>query len=401
MGKQDFMDNYSRLKKVAVLIFKNIIGRSSNEESDELLKWRYEQPENEKLHQKFLDKENIKTEYERLRIIDHSNAMNNMKARIAVHNRRKVKQYIRKISAVAAILITLVSALVMLDGTIYNFFGSGSILAEQQIKHGQVKALLTLCNGKSIQLDDAKTIIKEEQALISKAENGSLSYEGITPAQQGKIKFNDLVIPRGGEFSLVLEDGTKIWLNAESKLRYPIAFTGEERKVYLEGEAYFKVAKGAKPFIVDVQGQLVQVYGTEFNISGYPSDPKVYTTLVEGKVSVKAIYDSNVVHLEPGTQSVFSKNNLEISLREVNTDEVASWKTGMIVFENQSLEQIMKTLSRWYDFDYQYTGNDISHLQYRGKVPRYGDFKEVLKVLEECGGIRLNIKGKTVIITGL
>ncbi len=401
MGKQDFMDNYSRIKKVAGLIFKNIIGRSSNDELDELREWRDKQPENEKLYQKFLDKENIKTEYERFRIIDHSNAMNNMKARIAVHNRRKVKQYIRKISAVAAILITLVSALVMLDGTIYNFFGSGSILAEQQIKHGQVKALLTLCNGKSIQLDDAKTIIKEEQALISKAENGSLSYEGITPAQQGKIKFNDLVIPRGGEFSLVLEDGTKIWLNAESKLRYPIAFTGEERKVYLEGEAYFKVAKGAKPFIVDVQGQLVHVYGTEFNISGYPSDPKVYTTLVEGKVSVKAIYDSNVVHLEPGTQSVFSKNNLEISLREVNTDEVASWKTGMIVFENQSLEQIMKTLSRWYDFDYQYTGNDISHLQYRGKVPRYGDFKEVLKVLEECGGIRLNIKGKTVIITGL
>ncbi|MDD2420159.1 MAG: DUF4974 domain-containing protein [Bacteroidales bacterium] len=401
MGKQDYMDQYSRIKKVAGLIFKSIIGRSSNDELGELRKWRDKQAENEQLYQKFLDKEYIKAEYERLRIIDHSNAMNNMKARIAAHNRKNVKQYIRKISAVAAILITLVSGLVMLDGTIYNFFGSGRKLTEQQIKHGQVKALLTLGNGKSIQLDDAEATIKEEELLISKAENGSLSYEGVKPTEQGKIKFNDLVIPRGGEFSLILEDGTKVWLNADSKLRYPIAFTGEERKVFLEGEAYFKVSKGSKPFVVDVQGQLVQVYGTEFNISGYPSDPKVYTTLVEGKVSVKAIYDNNVVELEPGFQSIFNKNNLEIELREVNTDEVASWKTGMIVFENQSLEQIMQNLARWYNFDYKYTGNDISHLQYRGKVPRYGDFKEVLKVLEECGGIKLSVKGKMVTITGL
>lgn len=401
MRKSFFMIKNSEINSISGLIFKVIMGRATQDECGRLNTWRKELPENELLYRKLTDNLNIKSEYSRLKMIDPESAMNNMKARIASDKLNQFKRIIPRLSAAAAILIFFISALVMLDGTIYNFFGSGSKGNEQQIKHGEVKAVLTLGNGKSIALDDTKAVIKEGSTLISKSDNGSLSYKGIELKQQEKLKFNDLQIPRGGEFSIVLEDGTKVWLNAESKLRYPVAFVGDERKVYLEGEAYFKVAKGSKPFLVDVQGQVVKVYGTEFNISAYPSGVMVYTTLIEGKVSVQAINGENNIILEPGTQSVFNKNSLEIALREVNTEEVVSWRTGMIVFEYQTFDQIMQTLSRWYDFEYQYTGKDVSDLQYKGKIPRYGDFNEVLRVLEECGGVKLNVKGKMVTIIGL
>lgn len=391
----------SEINSISGLIFKVIMGRATQDECGRLNTWRKELPENELLYRKLTNNLNLKSEYSRLKMIDPESAMNNMKDRIASDKLNQFKRIIPKITAAAAIIIFFISALVMLDGTIYNFFGSGSKGNEQQIKHGEVKAVLTLGNGKSIALDDTKAVIKEGSTLISKSDNGSLSYKGIELKQQEKLKFNDLQIPRGGEFSIVLEDGTKVWLNAESKLRYPVAFVGDERKVYLEGEAYFKVAKGSKPFLVDVQGQVVKVYGTEFNISAYPSGVMVYTTLIEGKVSVQAINGENNIILEPGTQSVFNKNSLEIALREVNTEEVVSWRTGMIVFEYQTFDQIMQTLSRWYDFEYQYTGKDVSDLQYKGKIPRYGDFNEVLRVLEECGGVKLNVKGKMVTIIGL
>ena len=326
----------SEINSISGLIFKVIMGRATQDECGRLNTWRKELPENELLYRKLTDNLNIKSEYSRLKMIDPESAMNNMKARIASDKLNQFKRIIPRLSAAAAILIFFISALVMLDGTIYNFFGSGSKGNEQQIKHGEVKAVLTLGNGKSIALDDTKAVIKEGSTLISKSDNGSLSYKGIELKQQEKLKFNDLQIPRGGEFSIVLEDGTKVWLNAESKLRYPVAFVGDERKVYLEGEAYFKVAKGSKPFLVDVQGQVVKVYGTEFNISAYPSGVMVYTTLIEGKVSVQAINGENNIILEPGTQSVFNKNSLEIALREVNTEEVVSWRTGMIVFEYQT-----------------------------------------------------------------
>lgn len=401
MRKNLFMYQQTKINPIPRLIFKVKTGSASQGDLDTLEGWRKEMPENELLYQRLLDNENIQREYNRYKMIDSTSAMRSMKAQIASEKRRRIKQIIPKISAVAAILIFLVSALVLLDGTLYNFFGSGSKMSAQQIKHGEVKALLTLGNGKSIALDDSKTLIKEENSLISKSDNGSLTYSGAQAGKSEKLKFNDLQIPRGGEFSLVLEDGTKVWLNADSKLRYPVAFVGDERRVFLEGEAYFKVAKGSKPFLVEAQGQVIKVYGTEFNVAAYPDGSMVYTTLLEGKVSVRALHSESATNLEPGTQAIFNKNSMDINLRQVNVDEVISWRTGMIVFEYQTFDQIMKTLARWYDFDYQYSGKDVSNLQYKGKVPRYGDFNEVLKVLEECGGVKLNVKGKMVTIIGI
>ena len=395
------MYRQTKIHPVSTLIFKEIIGAASSEEIETIKRWREEEPENEIFYQQLHDKERLRGEYNRYKMIDTGSAMINMKALIAREKHKQMRLLLSKVSAAAAIFIIIFSGLVYLSGGFDKYFGKRSFMAEQQIHHGEVKAILTLGNGETIALSDSQTTISDDDAVIEKDYNGSLTYAGENQNKIHKLKYNDLQIPRGGEFSIVLEDGTKVWLNSDTKFRYPVSFVGDERRVFLEGEAFFKVAKGAKPFYVESQGQIIRVYGTEFNISAYPSDQLVYTTLVEGHVSVKAAHCDSSVNLVPGIQSMFNKNSLDIALRQVDTDEVTSWRTGMIVFEYQTCDQIMKNLARWYDFEYKYEGKDVSRLQYKGKVPRYGNFNEVLDVLEQCGGIKFKVNGKMVTIIGI
>jgi len=392
------MHQERELHPISTIIFKEIIGKASADEKEMIHRWREEEPENELCYQQIHNRERLRVEYNQHRNMNSTSAMHHMKALIAQERRRHLRQLAAKISVAAAIIAFVYLGLAILEWDI-NLFGERQRLADQQILHGNVKAVLTLGTGETIVLDDAQKTIADEDAVIKKGDNGSLTYSLKT--KTCKLKFNDLQVPRGGEFTLVLEDGTKVWLNSETKLRYPVSFVGDERRVFLEGEALFKVAKGSKPFIVESQGQLVKVYGTEFNISAYPSDHLIYTTLIEGHVGIQAESIGSIVDLVPGVQSMFNKNSLEINLRQVNTDEITSWRTGMIVFEYQSFEQIMQTLARWYDFEYQYAGSDVRDLQYKGKVPRYGDFNEVLDVLESCGGIKFRVKGKMVTIIGI
>lgn len=400
MMKQKNMNREKEINPLSAIIFREIIGKASAEDIERLDKWREEEPENDLVYHNLHNAEKLRSEYMRYKMINTASALNQFKALIAQDRKRRIKFVINRISRVAAVIAFAFIGLFLLNEQV-NFLGNRVSPPKQQICHGNVKAILTLGSGESIALDDSKKIISEDDAVIVKGDNGSLTYADKSPGSNRSLKFNDLFIPRGGEFSLVLSDGTKVWLNAETKFRYPVSFLGDERRVFLEGEAYFKVAKGSKPFIVESQGQIVRVYGTEFNITAYPSDHLIYTTLIEGHVGVKAEQGDSIVDLVPGIQSAFNKNSLEINLRHVNTEEVTSWRTGMIVFEYQTLEQIMQKLSRWYDFEYQYSGIDVRNLQYKGKVPRYGDFNEVLDVLENCGGIKFRIKGKMVTIMGI
>lgn len=394
------MNAEKEINPLSTIIFKEIIGKASEEEIEQLDRWRDEEPENEIVYNNLHNNERLRSEYMRYKMINTQNAINQFKAVVAQDRKRRIKFIINRVSRVAAVVAFAFIGLFLLNEYV-NFSGNRENAAKQLIKHGNVKAILTLGSGEAISLDDSKTIISDDDALIVKGDNGSLTYSDKPQTKKQSLKFNDLFIPRGGEFSMVLSDGTKVWLNSETKFRFPVCFVGEERRVFLEGEAYFKVAKGAKPFIVESQGQVVRVYGTEFNISAYQSDHLVYTTLIEGHVGIKADQGDSIVDLVPGIQSTFNKNSLEINLRQVNTEEVSSWRTGMIVFEYQTLEQIMQKLSRWYDFEYQYSGIDPRKLQYKGKVPRYGDFNEVLDVLESCGGIKFRVKGKVVTIVGI
>ena len=236
------------------------------------------------------------------------------------------------------------------------------------IRHGDTRALLTLPGG-------------EQVALGADEEENRAAIRAHKPkATPAVLAMNDLTIPRGGEFKIELEDGTQVWLNAESTLHYPDTFATDERRVRIEGEAYFKVARDErKPFYVETSGQLIRVYGTEFNVFAYPDEEAVRTTLIEGSISLRPADGTEAeLILTPGHQAVFDKDSEVTSVRPVDTEAVTGWRRGVFVFDEQNLEQIMRTLSRWYDFEFRFEDDRLRSLEFMGSMPRYGAFSEVL-----------------------
>lgn len=266
---------------------------------------------------------------------------------------------------------------------------------------GAPKAYLILEGGEQVVLDtvvEDKQIADENGVMIRKNER-SLVYEYDTAVNERiqKNVYNKLVVPRGGEYHLVLADGSEVWLNADSKLTYPVAFMEKERKVVLEGEAYFKVRRDtSKPFIVEGGNQHVRVLGTAFNVYAYPEEPLVYTTLVNGSVAVKAGNDS--CRLVPGEQAIMNAGNKQIEIRKVNVEEFVGWKKNMFVFEEQNLEQIMAKLARWYDVQVFFRNTEAKEIMFKGNLPRYADFYSILSIIEKSSNVKFEIKEKVVTV---
>lgn len=251
-----------------------------------------------------------------------------------------------------------------------------------RIKAGTTQAVLRLGDGSMIRLgDDAG---KNKLAMSHALGHG---YKGTVV----------LETPRGGEYTLTMTDGTAVRLNAGSRIEYPAVFNGKERRVKTAGEVYFKVAHdAAHPFTVETEGQEVRVLGTEFNVNAYPAG-KVVTTLIRGSIALRPIGGKGgELTLWPGEQAEYDKRMGTATIRAVNTDVVASWTHGKFVFENQTLEQIMEQLSRWYDFSYAFSNQQVAGTVFMGSVPRYGNFQDVLRILEMSGGIKFREKGKNV-----
>ena len=224
-----------------------------------------------------------------------------------------------------------------------------------------------------------------------------LSYIG--RQQTGKIQYNILQIPRGGEYSVTLQDGTVVNLNSASELRYPVQFAGTERKVFLTGEAYFQVTKDtAHPFRVESEAQVVEVLGTQFNVYAYGHEEQTYTTLVEGKVAVTASASGQHVQLMPGQQASLGRQGGEIVVGEVNIQQVVDWKNGMFVFDDLSLEAILRKVARWYDVEVFYRNQQAKAIVFKGNLPRYGELPELLKVLENSSEVHFSLKGNTLIV---
>lgn len=271
------------------------------------------------------------------------------------------------------------------------------------IRPGKKMAYLTLANGKSIILQYAKNgqVAGSGNVIIKKINNGILAYfqnnknnnkQKITAAPDSNL----LTIPRGGIFQTVLADGTKVWLNSASSLKYPVAFAGTERKVVLIGEAYFEVAKNkAMPFKVSVNGTDVRVLGTHFNVMGYPEDNEIKTTLLEGAVKLHSLAGNAL--LAPGQQGTCGVHNAGFSIKDVNTADVVAWKDGFFVFDNESLHNIMLKIGRWYNVDivFQHITNQSS---FGGTISRYKNIDVVLKALEATGSVHFKIDGRRVVV---
>lgn len=382
---------------ISHLLYHYIIGDISDAGRQDLAEWSAENEYNRKVLDRLQDKDYLQREYRRLKAVDASRAMKDMESRIAAvqssdrRPRGKVRVFALSVAGVAAAIALLVG--------FYTYYYSGRLspeptkavvaqVASSKITHGSTQAVLTLENGDTLHLGS------------SAKDNAAKMAEGHSVFSGGHAKLS-VSTPRGGEFKITLEDGTEVWLNAETQLRYPERFGDGERRVAVTGEAFFKVAKDSKrPFYVETAGQVVRVYGTEFNVHAYPEDKSVATTLVEGSIALQAASgNGSQLMLTPGHQALFDKLSHEASVKSVDTEVVTSWRSGSFVFENQNLGDIMQTLSRWYDFDYKFADASLAHTEFMGSIPRYGEFADVVEILETSGGLKFRIKGRTVIIS--
>ena len=214
-------------------------------------------------------------------------------------------------------------------------------------------------------------------------------------AQATDNEIHKLNIPRGGEFFVCLSDGTKVWLNSESELKYASEFVGEERRVYLTGEAYFEVAHNPnKPFFVESKNLQIQVLGTSFGVRVYKDEDYALTTLEEGQVNIHTATSS--VTLKPGEQAKLHDN--EITVNKVNTCSYTAWRNGKYIFINEPLGNIMKTLARWYDINIFYTSSKLEQIQFTGELIRYKNIEELLSKFEILEKVKFEIRNNTVTI---
>lgn len=258
---------------------------------------------------------------------------------------------------------------------------------------GSTKATLRLAGGETVDIrGDSMQITGKGKSHILYA-GGKLTYAKKEKAAE--LVYNELEVPVAGECSLVLDDGTQVWVNADSRLKYPVQFVGKERKVFLEGEAYFIVAKDSLPFVVSTSRGDVRVLGTTFNVKSYNSEPEMQATLVEGKVLVAQ--GQREMELVPGEQGTVSASG-EMAKRAVDVDEFVGWRKGIYVFKKQPLEDIMRDLSRWYGVSVFFQNEGLKQVSFTGNLKRYDNINEFLDVLQRTGDVKYRINNNTVII---
>lgn len=322
---------------------------------------------------------------------EYTEILNKWKNVLEDHDIQKTKQpFVHyKIIAIAA------SLLLVLSLGIFMYTQPVSQNEVEVVAHdvgpGGNKALLMLEDGTKIDLNDAKEgdLALQNGVVIAKTEEGKLVYHSAQTADSAipqKLTYNTIVTPKGGQFQVVLPDGSKVWLNAESTLRYPVTFTGEERRVELIGEGYFEVESNSKkPFKVASNDQLVTVLGTHFNINAYSDESNMTTTLVEGALQVESVNHS--VILKPGEQAIVKEG---IQTRKVDTDLWIAWKNGDFIFRNDNIKSIMRQVSRWYNVEVEYVGDDVKSV-FGGMVSRSKNLSSVLKMLESTNQVDFEV----------
>ncbi|UPK68121.1 FecR family protein [Chitinophaga filiformis] len=296
-----------------------------------------------------------------------------------------------------------VAVLVMAGG--YFVYHSGNTRKHQPIVAikddalpGSSKAVLTLANGRRIILEDAREgeLAQQGNVTIQKKADGELHYSGAEmPDEEGAPMINTVSTPRGGQHQLVLADGTRVWLNAASSVTYPVTFNGAEREVTITGEAYFEVAQHAgQPFRVVCKGQRIDVLGTQFNVNAYPDEPVIKTTLLQGAVRVTADGGESAV-LKPGQQAVLNSGQ-QVKLHTVDPAVAIDWKEGDFIFKNETLPDIMRKVSRWYDVDVDYGHYSHSTLTFSGEISRSRNLSVVLKMLESTAAVKFTVRNNHI-----
>lgn len=312
---------------------------------------------------------------------------------------RKGQRRLKRYSGMMQSAATIAAALIVAAGAIYytHVGRQKRVLAQiAQIKPENTHAVLYLADGESLDLRMKDSVtVKADVEIVGE---NALEYKPRKRQNPKAEEYNTLVTPRGSEYSLKLADGTQVWLNAASRLRFFTANDGAERRVWLEGEAYFEVAHDARrPFIVESGGQSIRVLGTRFNINSYEGDQAIYTTLVEGSVAITPLAGGEQVTLQPGQQAMYShRNNDAIDIAEVDTSRATAWMSGTFIFAHASITEIMESLARWYDFEFEVSPL-LDGLRFSGQFPRCEDLDKILTIIASTGtGMEIDYDGKRI-----
>ena len=388
---------------IAGLIAKKIKGEISSAEQKELDLWIQSNPDNKAIFNRAVD---TGVQLNKLEVY---NLFRKEKVWTQLEDELFATKTVRftprtMIRYAAAILLPLM----VLGGLAYIFLNNPApqTLADidSLITPGTQKAMLILSDGKQVELEgeapqsdiqEGKTRIRNENKLLR-------YFTGESEEQIEELVFNELKTPRGGGYKLQLADGTSVWLNAGSSLRFPVSFTDSTRQVFLEGEAYFEVSHNGKPFLVNSGDMDIRVLGTSFNVTAYSDESELKATLIEGKVSVTYSQAGGVQSfsriLSPDQQAVIDRSGSEISIAEVNTSQYTSWMQGKLEFNNEHLEQVMKRLSRWYDFSYEFENSEAKDYHFTARLDREESISSILKMLEMTTDVKFELREDKIVV---
>jgi ferric-dicitrate binding protein FerR (iron transport regulator) len=376
--------------RVAYLIAGYIRNSLTEAEKDELDEWVTASDENMRLFAQLTDEKTIEKGLKERGLYDADKAVERLKQKIGVQKKKRART--------VTLFTVSIAASVLLVAVIYYFTPffprhrakADVPLAKTDLPPGGDRAVLQLADGRQIILDSTKGNILQQGDLQVSNANGTVSYRGTT----NEVQLHTLSTPRGGQYQLTLADGSTVWLNAESSIRFPTAFTGNERKVEITGEAYFEVVHNEKmPFKVLVNGMEVEDLGTAFNINAYPDEASVKTTLIEGQVRI--VTQGGTALLKPGQQAIKDGGELRVDA-SVDTDEVTAWKKGLFEFKDAPIEDIMREVARWYNVDVKYEARPTHH--FNASIERRVPVSKLFQLLELTEQVHFSVDQKTIIV---
>lgn len=352
-----------------------------------------------------LDNEDLREEFERVRrltalVANKAKMWKQVQSRMNKNSRYQVKRYLKY----AAIIV----AFVLAGGTWWMVkenpeeIISVELSETSMLSPGTPKAYILFSSGQRMDLTTTEhdTMIMEKGMQVRVGSSGKISY---IPGDSGsilkqEIVYNTIVVPRGGEYKLELADGTLVWLNSDSELRYPVKFAGSQRDVWLKGEGYFEVSKNPeKPFRVVVDDMIVKVLGTSFNINAYKDRGNILTTLVSGKVDIQDMSGKSLVVMSPNQQVDFRHGKIS-SVQEVDITRFVSWIDGKFYFNDMTLENIMSQLQRWYDIEVFFVDEELKSYPFTGVIRRDFTAGQIFEIIEKTTRVKFNVRGKCVTV---
>ena len=373
-----------------------LLGDITEEERQELEDWCEEAPRNRKLFEQICQEDLFSKERYVYEKIHDTKAFSVFEKRVRKVSSRSIGNW-WKYAAVLLFPILVVGSWKLMHETEQVSIVASSVAP---IQPGCSQAVLVLDDGRKVFLkEEEEGVISEDKEITVTGEKDRLVYTSSEGKNVDEIRFNELEVPRGGEYKVRLADGTLVYLNSATRMKYPVKFDENERKVYLSGEAYFEVAKDPeRPFFVEMEGVEVRVYGTSFNVNTH-QEGNIQTVLVKGSIGVKVLSSGMESMIRPGQMAEFKQGNTKVDVKDVNVAVYTDWKDGIFRFENQRLEDILTVLSNWYDVDVFYQTASVKELHFSGYMERYKDVSVILEAITLSTGVTFSIQGKTIVVS--